>query len=332
MSDGLPTRRLGTLEVAAQGLGGLGISEFYGPTDDAESIATIHRALELGVTLIDTADVYGHGASEELIGKAVAGHRREQAVIATKFGVVRSGNGIGQAVRGDAAYVKEAADASLQRLGLDHIDLYFQARVDPAVPIEETVGALGELVAAGKVRHIGLSEAAAGTIRRAHAVHPITALQTEWSLWSRGIEAEIAPTARELGIGIVPNAPLGRGFLTGRYRDVSAFAPSDFRHAAQPRLDARNLPHNLALVDRLVPLAEARSVTVGQLALAWVQHRGPNVVPIPGTRRTGHLEENLAAAVLKLDADELAAIEKAFPADEVAGTRLTEFSLQFTDR
>ncbi|MFF4969744.1 aldo/keto reductase [Streptomyces sp. NPDC001037] len=332
MSDGLPTRRLGALEVAAQGLGGLGISEFYGPTDDAESIATIHRALDLGVTLIDTADVYGHGASEELIGKALAGSRREQAVVATKFGVVRSGTGIGQAVRGDAAYVRQAADDSLRRLGLDHIDLYFQARVDPAVPIEETVGALAELVTAGKVRFIGLSEAAAATIRRAHAVHPITALQTEWSLWSRGIEAEIAPTARELGIGIVPNAPLGRGFLTGRYRDVSAFGEHDFRRLAQPRLTAHNLPHNLALVDRLAPLAMDKGVTVGQLALAWVHHRGPDVVPIPGTRRVDHLEENLAAATLDLTADELAAVEEALPAQEVEGTRLTEFSLQFTDR
>lgn len=332
MSEGLPTRRLGALEVCAQGLGGLGIAEFYGPTDDAQSIATIHRALDLGVTLIDTADVYGHGASEELIGKALAGRRREQAVVATKFGVVRTGSGIGTAVRGDAAYVREAADASLRRLGLDHIDLYLPARVDPAVPVEETVGALAELVKAGKVRYIGLSEAAAATIRRAHAVHPLTAVQTEWSLWSRGVEAEVVPTARELGIGIVPNSPLGRGFLTGRYRDVSAFGESDFRRIAQPRLSAHNLPHNLALVDRLTPLAEAKGVTVGQLALAWVHHRGSDVVPIPGTRRADHLEENLAAATLDLSAEELAAVEQALPAQEVEGTRLTEFSLQFTDR
>jgi aryl-alcohol dehydrogenase-like predicted oxidoreductase len=326
----IPTRRLGELEVGAQGLGGLGLSEFYGPADPDQAVATIRRALDLGVTLIDTADVYGHGRSEELVGRAVAG-RREQAVIATKFGVLRTGDGIGQAVRGDAVYVRQAADASLRRLGTDYIDLYYQARVDPAVPIEETAGALAELVAAGKVRYIGLSEAAAGTIRRAHAVHPVSAVQTEWSLWSREIEAEIAPTARELGIGIVPNAPLGRGFLTGRYRSREVFAADDFRAVAQPRLSEENLAANLALVDRLAPIAAGLGVSTAQLALAWVHHRGPDVVPIPGTRRTGHLEENLAAATLSLSEDQLAAIEEAFPADAVAGNRLTDFSLRFVN-
>ncbi|MGW4892448.1 aldo/keto reductase [Kitasatospora sp. NPDC004240] len=329
MND-FPTRRLGALEVGAQGLGALGLSEFYGPTDPEQAVATIRRALDLGVTLIDTADVYGHGLSEELVGRAVAG-RREQAVVATKFGVLRKDDGIGQAVRGDAEYVRQAADASLKRLGLDHIDLYFQARVDPSVPIEETVGALAELVQAGKVLHIGLSEAAPETIRRAHAVHPLAAVQTEWSLFSRQLEAEVVPTARELGIGIVPNAPLGRGLLTGRYRSTEVFGPEDFRTVAQPRFTAENFPANLALVDRLEPLAIELGVSVGQLALAWVHHRGEDVVPIPGTRRADHLEENLAAATLALGAEELAAIEAAVPAEQVAGARLTDFSLQFVD-
>lgn len=329
MND-VPTRRLGGLEVGAQGLGALGLSEFYGPTDPEQAVATIRRALDLGVTLIDTADVYGHGLSEELVGRAVAG-RRDDAVVATKFGVVRTGDGIGQAVRGDAAYVKQSADASLKRLGLDHIDLFYPARVDPSVPIEETVGALAELVEAGKVRHIGLSEAAPATIRRAHAVHPLAAVQTEWSLFSRELESEVVPLARELGIGIVPNAPLARGLLTGHYRAVEVFGPEDFRTVAQPRFTPENFPRNLALVDRLEPLSIELGVSVGQLALAWVHHRGEDVVPIPGTRRIDHLEENLAAATLALGPEELAAIEAAVPADEVAGDRLTEFSRQFID-
>ncbi|MFF8775443.1 aldo/keto reductase [Kitasatospora sp. NPDC015120] len=330
MND-VPTRHLGGLEVGAQGLGALGLSEFYGPTDPDQAVATIRRALDLGVTLIDTADVYGHGLSEELVGRAVAG-RRDEAVVATKFGVVRTGDGIGQAVRGDAAYVKESADASLKRLGLDHIDLFYPARIDPSVPIEETVGALAELVQAGKVRHIGLSEAAPETIRRAHAVHPLAAVQTEWSLFSRGLEREVVPLARELGIGIVPNAPLGRGLLTGRYRAAEVFGPEDFRTVAQPRFTPENFPVNLALVDRLEPLSIELGVSVGQLALAWVHHRGEDVVPIPGTRRIDHLEENLAAATLALGPEELAAIEAAVPAEQVAGARLTDFSLQFVDR
>ncbi|MFE3504460.1 aldo/keto reductase [Kitasatospora sp. NPDC059160] len=330
MND-VPTRRLGGLEVGAQGLGALGLSEFYGPTDPEQAVATIRRALDLGVTLIDTADVYGHGLSEELVGRAVAG-RRDEAVVATKFGVLRTGDGIGQAVRGDAAYVRQAADASLERLGLDHIDLFYPARIDPSVPIEETVGALAELVRAGKVRYIGLSEAAPETIRRAHAVHPLAAVQTEWSLFSRELETEVVPLARELGIGIVPNAPLGRGLLTGRYRAAEVFGPTDFRTVAQPRFTPENFPGNLALVDRLEPLSIELGVSVGQLALAWVHHRGEDVVPIPGTRRIDHLEENLAAATLALGAEELAAIEAAVPAGQVAGDRLTEFSRQFVDR
>ncbi|MFE2108848.1 aldo/keto reductase [Kitasatospora sp. NPDC059463] len=330
MND-VPTRHLGGLEVGAQGLGALGLSEFYGPIDPEQAVATIRRALDLGVTLIDTADVYGHGLSEELVGRAVAG-RRDEAVVATKFGVVRTGDGIGQAVRGDAAYVKESADASLKRLGLDHIDLFYPARIDPSVPIEETVGALAELVREGKVRHIGLSEAAPETIRRAHAVHPLAAVQTEWSLFSRGLESEVVPLARELGIGIVPNAPLARGLLTGRYRAAEVFGPEDFRTVAQPRFTPENFPANLALVDRLEPLSIELGVSVGQLALAWVHHRGEDVVPIPGTRRIDHLEENLAAATLALGPEELAAIEAAVPAEQVAGARLTDFSLQFVDR
>ncbi|HWE88008.1 MAG TPA: aldo/keto reductase [Pseudonocardiaceae bacterium] len=327
----LPTRRLGDLTVSALGLGGLGMSEFYGPTDDAESTATIQRAIDLGVTLFDTADVYGHGGNEELLGKAIAG-RRDQVVIATKFGVRRADNGIGQEVRGDAAYVREAVRASLRRLGVEHIDIYYQARVDTRVPIEETVGALAELVTAGAVRHIGLSEAAAATIRRAHAVHPIAALQTEWSVWSREIEPEIAPTARELGIALVPNAPLGRGFLTGRYRSRDVFSPEDFRAVAQPRLSADNFAANLALVDRFAALADERGVTAGQLALAWLLHQGPDVVPIPGTRRIDHVTENLGALDISLTPDDLADIERALPAGEVRGAKLTDFSLQFVDR
>jgi aryl-alcohol dehydrogenase-like predicted oxidoreductase len=330
MTD-LPARQLGELTVSALGLGGLGMSEFYGPTDDAQSIATIHRAIDLGVTLLDTADAYGQGGNEELIGKAVAG-RRDQVILATKFGVVRTGDGIGQAVRGDPAYVREAAEASLRRLGTDRIDLYYQARVDTQVPIEDTVGALADLVKAGKVRYIGLSEAAPGTIRRAHAVHPLTALQTEWSVWSREIEPEIAPTARELGIGIVPNAPLGRGFLTGRYRSRDAFGPEDFRAIAQPRLDAVNFDANLALVTRLEAVAAGRGVTAAQLALAWLLHRGPDVVPIPGTRVIDHLEENLHAAQVTLSGEDIDAIERAVPASEVRGGKLTAFSLQFVNR
>ena len=327
---GMPTRRLGALTVSAQGLGCMGMSDAYGTSDDATSIATVHRALDLGVTLLDTSDYYGNGHNEELLGRALAGHRREQAVLATKFGFA---NRLGEPtqIRGDAAYVREACDASLRRLGVDHIDLYYQHRVDPDVPIEETVGAMAELVAAGKVRHLGLSEASARTIRRAHAVHPIAALQSEWSLWTRDLQDEIAPVCRELGIGVVPFSPLGRGFLTGRLTSVDSLEEGDMRRT-QPRFADGNLKRNLAIVDALNDLAARRGVTAGQLALAWVQHRGDDVVPIPGTRRQKYLEENVAAATLELSADELAAIEAAAPADRVAGTRYDENSLSIVDK
>ncbi|MFF2198477.1 aldo/keto reductase [Streptomyces sp. NPDC058157] len=322
-------RNLGELAVSAQGLGCMGMSHGYGDSDDAQSIATINRALDLGVTLLDTADFYGVGHNEELIGRAVAG-RRDEAVIATKFGFA---NRLGEPVviRGDAAYVRQACEASLRRLGVDHIDLYYQHRVDPQVPIEETVGAMAELVQAGKVRHLGLSEAGAETIRRAHAVHPITALQSEWSLWTRDLEAEAAPVCRELGIGIVPFSPLGRGFLTGRYQSVESLAETDIRRT-QPRFADGNLDRNLAIVAKLEELAAAKGVTAGQLALAWVQHRGEDVVPIPGTRRQKYLEENLAALSVELRPEDLAAIEAAAPGEGIAGARYDATSLTFVDR
>ncbi|MEU1149656.1 aldo/keto reductase [Streptomyces sp. NPDC005863] len=329
LPTGLPTRRLGALTVSAQGLGCMGMSHGYGTSDDTQSIATIHRALDLGVTLFDTSDYYGSGHNEELIGRALTGSRREQAVVATKFGFA---NQLGDPlhIRGDAAYVREACDASLRRLGVDHIDLYYQHRVDRTVPIEETVGALAELVEAGKVRHIGLSEAGAGTIRRAHAVHPVAALQSEWSLWTRDLEAEILPVCRELGIGLVPFSPLGRGFLTGRYTSLDALQKDDVRRT-QPRFADGNLEQNLSIVETLDALAAERGVTAGQLALAWVQHRGDDVVPIPGTRREKYLTENVAAVAIELSADELAAIDAAAPAGQVAGTRYDENSMAVVD-
>ncbi|HZF91467.1 aldo/keto reductase [Streptomyces sp.] len=325
----IPTRHLGALAVSAQGLGCMGMSHGYGATDDAQSIATLRHALDLGVSLLDTSDFYGFGHNEELIGRAISG-RRDEVVLATKFGFA---NRLGEPtlIRGDAAYVREACEASLRRLGVDHIDLYYQHRVDPRVPIEETVGAMAELVQAGKVRHIGLSEAGAQTIRRAHAVHPIAALQSEWSLWTRDLEAEIVPVCRELGIGIVPFSPLGRGFLTGRYRSVEGMAQNDVRRG-QPRFADGNLERNLAIVAKLNELAEAKKVTAGQLALAWVQHRGDDVVPIPGTRRQQYLEENLAALTVELSPEDLAAVEAAAPTEHVAGTRYDAASLTFVNR
>jgi aryl-alcohol dehydrogenase-like predicted oxidoreductase len=315
----LPTRHLGALQVSAQGLGCMGMSQAYGPADRDEAKATIHRALDLGVTLLDTANVYGVGHNEELVGETIAG-RRDEVVLATKFGIVREAGRPVAGVRGDAAYVRECCEASLRRLGVDHIDLYYQHRVDPNVPIEETVGAMAELVAEGKVRYLGLSEAGAPTIRRAHAVHPISALQSEWSLWSRDIEEEIVPACRELGIGLVPYSPLGRGFLTGAVTSMDSLAADDFRRVS-PRFAEGNLERNLAIVDALRRLAGERGVTPGQLALAWVQYRGEDVVPIPGTKRRSYLEENVAAVSVELSADELAAVEAAAPADAVAGDR-----------
>ncbi|MER5319334.1 aldo/keto reductase [Streptosporangium roseum] len=327
MTD-VPTRHLGELAVSAQGLGCMGMSHGYGTADDAQSIATLHHALDLGVTFLDTSDFYGAGHNEQLIGRAIAG-RRDEVVLATKFGFA---NRLGEPtrIRGDAAYVRQACEASLRRLGVDHIDLYYQHRVDPQVPIEETVGAMAELVRAGKVRHLGLSEAGARTIRRAHAVHPIAALQSEWSLWTRDLEAEIAPVCRELGIGLVPFSPLGRGFLTGRYSSVEGLAETDVRRS-QPRFADGNLERNLAIVAKLNELAAAKGVTAGQLALAWVQHRGDDVVPIPGTRRQRYLEENLAALAVELSTEDLAAVEAAAPPEQVAGTRYDMTSLTFVD-
>jgi aryl-alcohol dehydrogenase-like predicted oxidoreductase len=322
---------LGELEVSAQGLGCMGMSEFYGPGDEAESIATVHRALELGVTLLDTADMYGAGANEELVGRAIA-DRRDQVVLATKFGIVRSEDPTARGVRGDAAYVKQAAEASLRRLGVDHIDLYYQHRVDPDVPIEETVGAMAELVREGKVRHLGLSEAGPETIRRAHAVHPITAVQTEWSLWSRDIEEAVAPVCRELGVGVVAYSPLGRGFLTGRFTSKDDFAEGDFRRLGQPRFAEGNLERNVAIVESLRAVASRHDVTPGQIALAWVQHRGDDVVPIPGTKRRKYLEENVAAESLELRDEDLKTIEAAVPLDAVAGERYPEAAMKTLGR
>jgi aryl-alcohol dehydrogenase-like predicted oxidoreductase len=316
----LATRTIGTqrLEVSAEGLGCMGMSEFYGPGDETESIATIHRALELGVTLLDTADMYGTGANERLVGRAIA-DRRDGVVLATKFGIVRGDDG-SRAISGRPEYVAEACEASLRRLGVDHIDLYYQHRVDPEVPIEDTVGAMAELVAAGKVRHLGLSEAGVDTLRRAAAVHPITALQTEWSLWSRDIEDEILGVARQLGIGIVAYSPLGRGFLTGRIKSPDDFPADDFRRA-NPRFAGENFTRNLELVEQVRELAAAKGVEAGQLALAWLLAQGDDVVPIPGTKRRAYLEENVEAAGIELSAEELARIEQAAPAGRAAGDR-----------
>ncbi|MBV7703503.1 aldo/keto reductase [Nocardia nova] len=318
----IATRKLGELTVGAQGLGCMGMSQAYGVRDnDEESIATIHRALDLGVTLLDTANVYGAGANEELVGRAIAG-RRDQVVLATKFGIVW-GEGGSMGARGDAAYVAQSCDESLKRLGVDHIDLYYQHRVDPNVPVEETWGALSELVTAGKVRYLGISEASAQTIRRANAVHPVTALQSEWSLWTRGIEAEVLPTCRELGIGIVPFSPLGRGFLTGSITSTADLPADDLRRAL-PRFADDNIDRNLAVVAELRAMAEEKGVTAGQLALAWVQSRGDDVVPIPGTKRRTYLEQNVAATEIELSAEDLARIEAAAPADAFAGARYPE--------
>ncbi|HEY8787818.1 MAG TPA: aldo/keto reductase [Actinopolymorphaceae bacterium] len=322
----LDTRTLGTdLDVSAIGLGCMGMSEFYGTADEGEAVATIHRALDLGVTFFDTADMYGPFTNERLVGKALSG-RRDGVVVATKFGNVRDPqNPTKRRIDGSPEYVRAACDASLERLGVDHIDLYYQHRVDKSVPIEETVGAMGELITSGKVRRLGLSEASAATIRRAHATHPITALKTEYSLWTRDIEDEILPTIRELGIGLVPYSPLGRGFLTGTITSADAFGSSDFR-SHNPRFRGDALAANLALVAAVRTLAEAKGVTAGQLALAWVLAQGDDMVPIPGTKRVRYLEENVASAAITLTNEDLAALAAAVPRAAVVGERYPDMS------
>jgi aryl-alcohol dehydrogenase-like predicted oxidoreductase len=315
-------RKLGRqgLAVSAEGLGCMGMSEFYGPGDEDESIATIHRALDLGVNFLDTADMYGPFKNEELVGRAIRG-RRGEVVLATKFGIVRdASNPTIRGISGRPEYVRQACDGSLKRLGVDHVDLYYQHRVDPEVPIEDTVGAMSRLVEEGKVRFLGLSEAGAETIRRAHAVHPITALQSEYSLWSRDIEDEIIPAVRELGIGLVAYSPLGRGFLTGRFTSLDDLAPDDFRRHS-PRFQGENFAKNLELVKHVEELAASKGCSASQLALAWVLAQGDDVVPIPGTKRRKYLEENVAAVEIQLTPDDLARIEEIAPKGVAAGTR-----------
>jgi aryl-alcohol dehydrogenase-like predicted oxidoreductase len=322
----METRKLGANgpEVSAEGLGCMGMSEFYGSADEDEAKEVIQRALELGITFLDTADMYGPFTNEKLVGEAIS-DRRDEVVLATKFGNVRGENGERLGVRGDAEYVRQCCEDSLRRLGVERIDLYYQHRVDPKVPIEETVGAMAELVQQGKVAHLGLSEAAPETIRRAHATHPIAALQTEYSLWSRDPEDEILPTVRGLGIGFVAYSPLGRGFLTGRFKSIDDLPEDDFRRVS-PRFEAENFDRNLELVDQITELAEEKGVAPGQLALAWVLAQGEDIVPIPGTKHVQYLEQNVAAAEIELSAEELSRIDQVAPAGAATGDRYADMS------
>lgn len=326
------TRELGKsgLSVSALGLGCMGMSDFYGPSDEAKSLETLHCSIEIGITFWDTSDMYGLGHNEQLVGRALRG-RRDRVTLATKFGVLRDADGSFIGFDGSPEYVRKACDASLQRLDVDHIDLYYQHRVDPNVPIEDTVGAMAELVRQGKVRHLGLSEAAAGTVRRAVAIHPIAALQTEYSLWTRDIEDEILPTCRELGVGLVAYSPLGRGFLTGKIQTLDDLDAGDWRRS-NPRFQGENLEKNLALAERIRQIAAAKGCTPAQLALAWLLAQGRDVVPIPGTRSIQRLEENAGATRVALSADDLKEIEEALPPSLVAGLRYPEASMASVNR